>query len=146
MACGSDNSGQQTGEDSVRPQSASLDDRDVEEVDLENAPRIHFTNKRFNYGEIYHAEKITHDYVFTNAGESDLVISGVRASCGCTQPTYPMEPVAPGDTGVVSVLFNSVGKQGATRATIRVRSNDPAEPEVVLRLVGRVLVKPREEQ
>lgn len=126
-------------EESKQPPSGFFSD-----VDPENAPKIEFTELTYRFGEIYHAERTSHDYVFTNKGKSDLIIESVRASCGCTQPTYPQEPIAPGESGAISVLYNSVGKQGSQRATIRVRSNDPTQPEVVLKLFGKVLVKPRD--
>lgn len=109
-------------------------------------PEISFERNRFSFGQIYHAEKVTHDFTFTNTGDRDLMITSVRASCGCTTPTYSKDPVAPGETGVISVLYNSVGKQGTQKATIRVGSNDPVNPEIVLYLSGRVLVKPQEDK
>ncbi len=109
-------------------------------------PVISFERNRFSFGQIYHAEKVTHDFTFTNTGDRDLMITSVKASCGCTTPTYSKDPVAPGETGVISVLYNSVGKQGTQKATIRVRSNDLANPEIVLYLSGRVLVKPQEDK
>lgn len=109
-------------------------------------PVISFERNRFSFGQIYHAEKVTHDFTFTNTGDKDLMITSVKASCGCTTPTYSKDPVAPGETGVISVLYNSVGKQGTQKATIRVGSNDPVNPEIVLYLSGRVLVKPQEDK
>ena len=109
-------------------------------------PKITFENDRFSFGKIYHAEKVTHEFKFVNTGTEDLQIKNVRASCGCTKPTYPTLPIAPGDTSVISVLYNSVGKQGVQKATIHVSTNDPTNPEVKLYLSGRVLVKPLEDK
>jgi hypothetical protein len=65
-------------------------------------------------------EKLVHDYgtieqgadggcefVFTNKGEKPLVLSNVRASCGCTAPTWPREPILPGQKGVIKVGYNT---------------------------------------
>ncbi len=109
------------------------------------SPEIFFEDKRFNFGEIYHADKVKHDFEFTNTGDRDLEIKGAKASCGCTTPNYPFLPIAPGEKGFIGVTFNSVGKQGPQRATIQVATNDPRHPEVVLSLSGRVLVKPLED-
>ncbi len=110
------------------------------------SPKIKFDHLRHNFGEIYHAEKVTHKFTFTNAGDRDLEILGARASCGCTTPSYPFIPIKPGDEGFIEVTYNSVGKQGAQKANIRVNTNDPNNPEVKLYLSGRVLVKPLEEK
>lgn len=109
-------------------------------------PKIRFEKVRFNFGEIYHADKVNHEFHFTNTGDSPLEIKGVKVSCGCTTPTYSSLPIAPGDSGIIGVTYNSVGKQGTQKATIRVATNDPTEPEVKLYLSGRVLVKPLEEK
>ena len=109
----------------------------------QSGPRITFDKVRYNFGNIYHADKVNHEFKFTNSGDRDLHITGARASCGCTTPTFPTSPIKPGDTGIIGVKYNSVGKQGSQKATIRVATNDPDQPEVVLYLSGRVLVKPK---
>ena len=68
----------------------------------------------------------------------------MRASCGCTKPSFPKTPIPPGASDSISVTYNSVGKQGAQRARIFVQTNDPTQPEVELKLTGRVKVKPKE--
>ncbi len=110
-----------------------------------DGPRITFDKVRHHFGSIWHAEKVTYAYTFKNSGTEPLIIKEVKTSCGCTKPTYPKEPIAPGETGEVEVTYNSVGKQGGQRATIRVFTNDAIQPETVLKLLGTVKVKPREE-
>lgn len=109
-----------------------------------SGPRMTFESTRFSFGEIYHAEKVSHEFHFTNTGDRNLEIKSVKASCGCTTPTYSNLPVPPGEKGTISVTYNSVGKQGTQKATIRVSTNDPAHPEIKLYISGRVLVKPLE--
>ncbi len=108
-------------------------------------PKITFQDKSFNFGEIWHGEKVEHDFEFVNEGEGDLMIEGVKASCGCTKPSYPTKAIPAGGQASIAVTYNSVGKQGFQRATIRVRTNDPNQPEVLLKLKGRVKVKPKAE-
>ena len=110
-----------------------------------DGPRITFDKVRHHFGSIWHAEKVHYGFTFKNSGSDPLVITEVKTSCGCTQPTYPKEPIGPGQEGVVEVTYNSVGKQGGQRATIRVFTNDPVHPETELKLLGTVKVKPREQ-
>jgi hypothetical protein len=117
----------------------------ISTIDMNNpgdSPRIVFEKVRFNFGEIYHADKVDHQFNFTNEGTGNLEIKDVKVSCGCTTPTYSELPIAPGGQGFIAIKYNSVGKQGAQKATIRVITNDPENPEVKLYLSGRVLVKP----
>ncbi|MBK8502832.1 MAG: DUF1573 domain-containing protein [Saprospiraceae bacterium] len=126
-------------------QTKLISDQPAGKSEQSNAPRIVFEKVRFNFGEIYHADKVDHQFSFTNEGTRDLEIKGVKVSCGCTTPTYSQLPIAPGEQGFIGVKYNSVGKQGAQKATIRVATNDPENPEVKLYLSGRVLVKPLDE-
>ncbi|MCB0669235.1 MAG: DUF1573 domain-containing protein [Saprospiraceae bacterium] len=111
-----------------------------------SAPEIRFEKTRYSFGEIYHADKVHHEFHFTNTGDSNLEIKAVKASCGCTTPTFSTLPVPPGEKGTIGVTYNSVGKQGTQKATIRVSTNDPVQPEIRLYLSGRVLVKPLDEK
>ncbi len=127
---------------------------EIEKVDKPEAPNAEKTGKRssivfeelrYDFGEILHGDRVQHDFVFTNQGEKDLEIKNVRVSCGCTKPSYPFLAIPPGGEGKIGVTYNSVGKKGYQRPTIRVFTNDPDQPEVVLRLTGRVKVIPKEE-
>ncbi|MEJ7661957.1 MAG: DUF1573 domain-containing protein [Hymenobacter sp.] len=53
-----------------------------------------------------------HTFKFTNTGKSPLLIADATASCGCTTPSWTKEPIAPGATGEMEVLFDSRGKRG----------------------------------
>lgn len=94
-------------------------------------------------------EKLVHDYgtiergsdgntvfTFTNKGQKPLVLSNVRASCGCTVPEWPREPIAPGKTGEIKVKYNTK-IAGSFNKTISVNSN-AANSAVVLRVKGNV--------
>ena len=52
-----------------------------------------------------------------------LVISSCTASCGCTVPQWPREPIAPGKSGEIKVVFNSAGKGGLVSKDITILAN-----------------------
>ncbi len=83
--------------------------------------------------------KVSVEFPFKNVGNSDLVITTTYASCGCTQPSFPEEPIAPGQSGVIKVTFNPANRPGEINSTVTVRSNDKANKKVVLRLTGVVI-------
>ncbi len=104
------------------------------------SPKIAFQSKIFDYGMIAQGDKVSHQFSFTNVGGSDLIIKNAEASCGCTKPSYPFMPIAPGESGVISVTFSSVGKMGTQKPTITVTSN--SSPAVqTLQLTGYVTDK-----
>ena len=94
---------------------------------------------RSDFGKIIQGEKITHSYRFKNTGKSDLVITNVSASCGCTVPSWPKKPIKPGEENIIDVVFNSDGKKGWQTKDITVVTN--AKPNTrVLNIVGEVVL------
>ena len=81
---------------------------------------------------------VTHVFKFVNNGKGPLVISKANASCGCTVPEYPRDPIMPGDSGKISVQFNTTGKLGQQSKTVTVTANtNPSNTE--LTLIGKVV-------
>lgn len=91
----------------------------------------------YDFGVIEEGEKVEHEFTFTNTGSSPLIISNVQASCGCTTPEYSKNPIAPGDQGLVKVVFNSAGQLGKQHKVITVTSN-AASRNTLLHLRGEV--------
>jgi hypothetical protein len=98
-----------------------------------SGPRIKFAEPVFDFGRVEAGKIVSHDFAFTNIGDRVLIIQDVRPACGCTTVTNWAEPVPPGKSGNIPVLFNSSGMAGPIGKFLKVISNDPSEPEVVLR-------------
>lgn len=99
--------------------------------------RINFVETNHNYGIIQQGEEVRHKFKFKNTGTSELVISNVVVSCGCTHPSYPFIPLAPGEEGFIGVHFDSKGRLGKQKPTITVYTN--AKPQTYdLHLEGYV--------
>lgn len=81
-------------------------------------------------------------FEFTNTGNEPLIITNVQSTCGCTVPTRPTEPIAPGKTGKIDVKYNM--NPGPIRKTITVESNasNTEGGRVALKIKGEVVVKP----
>ena len=82
-----------------------------------------FDKKTWDFGTIVDGEVVEHTFRFTNTGSKDLVISSASASCGCTIPNWPKEPIAPGDKGEIKVEFNSNGKKDLVTKDITILAN-----------------------
>ena len=110
----------------------------VAAVDTANSPVFKFEKEVYDFGEIKDGEKVTYDFKFKNIGNSPLIISSATATCGCTIPEYPKEPVAPGAEGLIRVVFNSAGKAGMQNKIISITANTvPSLTE--LNILGNVL-------
>lgn len=108
-----------------------------EERDM--APVINFDGQIFNFGQIKHGESVSHDFTFANNGKSDLIIRRVKSGCGCTAIEPQKTLLKPGELSSIKAVFNSRGFFGRQTKSIVVISNDPANPNIVLRISGEVL-------
>ena len=105
-----------------------------------NAAVITFERDIYDFEKIKQGEKVQHEFKFKNTGKSPLIISNATATCGCTVPEIPKEPILPGKEGVIKVVFNSEGKMGMQDKVVTVTSN--ANPNTsTVHLVGEVLEK-----
>ncbi len=91
----------------------------------------------YDFGEIKEGEKVEHEFRFTNTGNSPLILTNVQASCGCTTPEYSKTPIAPGEQGLVKVVFNSAGQPGKQHKIVTVTSN-ALSTNTLLHLRGEV--------
>ncbi|HEX4877762.1 MAG TPA: DUF1573 domain-containing protein [Chitinophagaceae bacterium] len=74
-------------------------------------------------GKVKEGQVVEVSYRFKNTGTKPLVIVNVVASCGCTVPEKPEEPIAPGEEGVIKAKFDSNGRKGENRKHITVDAN-----------------------
>lgn len=102
-----------------------------------DAPAMKFEAATFDFGAIGEGAMVTHVFKFANTGKTPLIIENAVASCGCTVPDWPRQPIAPGAAGEVKVEFSSRGKAGPQQKTITLTANTQPR-ETVLVLVGTV--------
>ena len=95
------------------------------------------------YGDIVQGSDPLRSVSFTNTGTEPLVISNAKGSCGCTVPTWPREPIAPGETGAIEIRYDTK-RLGGINKTVKLTTND-ATGTYVLRVKGNITAK-KEEQ
>lgn len=100
---------------------------------------IKFASTVHDYGTIEQGSDGSCQFTFTNTGKTPLVLSNVRASCGCTVPTWPKEPILPGKEGTIKVVYNT-NLVGSFNKSISVNSN-AKNNEVILSIKGNVTQK-----
>ncbi|MBK8682706.1 MAG: DUF1573 domain-containing protein [Chitinophagales bacterium] len=113
-------------------------------VNADKAPVMLFERDIHDFGEIIQGEIATTEFKFSNTGKSDLIIASARASCGCTVPEYPKEPIKPGESGVIKVSYNSEGRKDAFNKTVTITANTiPNENRIK---VKGIVVVPKDKQ
>ena len=103
-------------------------------------PEIGFDKQNFDFGTINEGDLVNGDFKIYNKGKSDLIISHAQASCGCTIPKWPKDPIKPGDSATLSFSFNSHGKVGKQNKSITLQTNTEKGVEI-LYLKGTVTPK-----
>ena len=93
------------------------------------------------FGKVTEGDLAQHVYKFKNTGKAPLVITNASGSCGCTVPSWPKEPIAPGAGGEIKVSYNSTGKSGREEKEITVLANTIPN-KTTLRISALVIDKP----
>ena len=104
-------------------------------------PVITLDKTSHDFGKINEADgRVTTVFTIKNEGMAPLVLSNVRASCGCTTPKWPREPIEPGQTGAITVTYNPNGRPGRFQKTVTITSN-ASEPTKRVTIKGEVIPK-----
>ena len=97
-----------------------------------------FASETIDYGTVAYNSDGKREFVFTNNGNKPLIITNAQGSCGCTVPSYPKEPIAPGAKGVIGVKYDTSRAGQAFNKTITLTTN-AVESSKVLTIKGNVL-------
>ncbi len=109
-----------------------------------NAPSgITWKEDSFNFGDIEKGKPVSHDFTFTNTTKQTVLITTVKASCGCTATNYTKTPIKPGEKGFVTATYNAASP-GTFNKTVTVTTND-SEVNKILSIKGKVIA-PETEQ
>jgi hypothetical protein len=101
------------------PQTASgLSKREAEKL-----PVITFETTKYDFGNVIQGERLSYAFKFKNTGKSNLIVYSSEATCGCTTSTPPKAPIRPGESGEITVTFDSKTQSGKVTKHILVAAN-----------------------
>lgn len=99
-------------------------------------PEFKFVSETLNYGKIALGSDGKRVFEFTNVGKSPLIITKIQASCGCTVPKKPEQPIMPGEKGRIEVSYDTKRPGGFSKA-ITIYSNAKT-PRKMVKIRGYV--------
>ncbi len=84
--------------------------KEIVNEEVQNKLKAEKTSLEFNeevhdFGNIPYENKVETIFKVKNTGDNPLVIFNATASCGCTIPEKPSEPILPGEEGDLKVAF-----------------------------------------
>lgn len=103
---------------------------------------IAFTTTKHEFGEIPFSGNGDCEFTFRNTGQTPLVLTHVKSTCGCTIPEWPDEPIQAGEEGSIHVTYDTK-RVGAFTKSIYVYSNASNGVQKLF-ITGRV--KPYEQE
>ena len=103
----------------------------------QSGPNMQFNGTTIDYGTIDKGSDPIRKFTFTNTGNEPLIIKNAKGSCGCTVPTYPKEPIMPGESNVIEVRYDT-NRVGAFNKTITLTTNETASETRTLTIKGDV--------
>ncbi len=84
---------------------------------------LSFNKMEHDFGIVRVGEDYTFKFIVTNTGKNPLIIEDAKASCGCTVPEKPEQPIAPGKSDEIVVTFSPKPGQGQTSKTVTITAN-----------------------
>ncbi len=91
---------------------------------------MNFDESKHDFGNVLQDSENTKIFTFTNTGNEPLVIENAKGSCGCTVPQYPKEPIAPGETGEIKVVYKPGKQKSKQSKTVTITAN--TEPSTTI--------------
>jgi hypothetical protein len=87
---------------------------------------FYFPVDKHDFGLVIEGDQATHAFEFTNVGKDTILLTSanVKASCGCTTPSFTTTPILPGQKGSITAQFNSSGRPGVFTKNVTVYYKD----------------------
>jgi len=101
-------------------------------------PRLTVNSEKIDLGILYNGAVKSAEIKVRNTGNDTLTIVGVQSSCGCTTVKHPKSALAPGESDIIKVEFNSTGFYGPATKYVNITSNDPNRSYVTVTLTADV--------
>ncbi len=108
-----------------------------------SGPSIKIDKEVHDYGTVEQGGNGECTFTVTNTGTEPLVLQMCKGSCGCTVPTCPKEPIAPGASATITVKYDT-NRVGPINKTVTITSNATNEPSKMIRIRGNIVAKPGE--
>ncbi len=108
-------------------------------VAIQAQPKVEWLETRHDFGAFSEDfGPATTKFKFVNTGSEPVQILSAHASCGCTTPVYPRDPIAPGDTAAITVTYDPAGRPGRFTKYVGVDMSGDI-PKVKLYVSGTVV-------
>ncbi|MEK6916300.1 MAG: DUF1573 domain-containing protein [Nanoarchaeota archaeon] len=106
-------------------------------------PKISFDRELYDFGQVPQlGGVVSTNFTVTNSGDSDLKITSISTSCGCTSAKINNDLIKPGQSTILSVFFDPnfhKEPEGIFKRTVFLETNDLNNQEAEARIQIEVL-------
>jgi hypothetical protein len=106
-------------------------------LSAQTGPVMKFETDEVNYGEISQNADPLKTWTFTNIGDEPLIIKNAKGSCGCTVPTWPKEPIMPGESAAIEIRYDTK-RLGSINKIVTLTTNEKSEEPRRIKVKGKV--------
>jgi Protein of unknown function (DUF1573) len=106
----------------------------------QNSPVLILSDRVVDLGTVSDEIDVVRKITLSNGGTTDLRITRIQTTCGCTAAGLTDPVLAPGDARELTIRFRPQGKLDEKRESVTLISNDPNSPITVIEI--RVFVDP----
>ena len=115
----------------------------TDEKTAASGPVMELASETVDYGTIEQDSEPYRTVSFKNTGTEPLIIKNAKGSCGCTVPTYPKEPILPGEEKEIKIRY-ATNRLGKINKTVTIFTNEGTDVKRVLKVIGEVKKKPEQ--
>ncbi len=116
-------------------------------VFAQDTQALEFEKRVHDFGTIQEVDgRVEAIFEFKNISNKPITLTNVRASCGCTTPNWPKEPIAPGKSSYITATYNPAGRPGNFNKSITIhyqKAGDEKASAIILNIKGSVVPKPQ---
>jgi len=90
-----------------------------------------------DFGELEKGKPVAHQFTFVNTSKETILLTNVKASCGCTATNYTKTPIKPGEKGMVEATYNAAAPGNFNKTVTVTTSETNAAPKILV-IKGKV--------
>jgi hypothetical protein len=103
----------------------------------QNAGKVEWLDRQITTGSVPFGQPVTREFKVKNISSENLMILQVKSSCYCTVTEWDRNPIAPGQTSLIKITYDSQ-REGDFYRIVSVITNFDSMQSVPLALVGKV--------
>jgi len=102
-------------------------------------PHAVLSRNLINYGNVRSGAVAKDTLSLTNTGGDTLFVRKVESSCACLRIEISKHEIAPGETAILTVIFDTITRKDLQRKSASIYVNDPNNSEIVISTTAQVI-------